>query len=161
MSEMFGDNAGGRNTGAAGTLEQPITGHCLCGAVSITIEAMVKDVDICHCAMCRRWGGTFYGGVKGSAFCVTGDEAITVYQSSDWAERAFCSTCGSNLWYHFTPTNHHTFLAGLFDLPEGFGIEQQIFVDEKPGWYDLAQQSPMKTGQQVIAEAMAAGLKFE
>ena len=41
-----------------------------------------------------------------------------------------------------------------------FGIEQQIFVDEKPDWYDIAQESPMLTGPEVIAEAMAQGLSF-
>ena len=50
---------------------------------------------------------------------------------------------------------------GLFDLPDGFAIKQQIFVDEKPDWYDIAQASPMKTGAEVIAEAKAAGFSFD
>ena len=111
--------------------------------------------------MCQRWGGAFYAGVKGEAAEVSGEEAITVYRSSPWAERAFCGTCGSNLWYRFLPTGGRSFLAGLFDLPPGFGIEQQIFIEEKPDWYDILQESPMKTGPEVIAEAMAAGLSFD
>ncbi len=142
-------------------LADPITGHCLCGAVTITVTAMQAEVDVCHCAMCQRWGGAFYAGVKGEGAEVTGEDAITVYRSSPWAERAFCRTCGSNLWYRFLPTDGRSFLAGLFDLPKGFGIEQQIFVDEKPDWYDIAQESPMKTGPEVIAEAMAQGLNFD
>jgi hypothetical protein len=140
---------------------EPVTGPCLCGAVTITVTAMHPEVDICHCAMCQRWGGAFYAGVKGESASVIGEEVITTYRSSAWAERAFCSTCGSNLWYRFVPTGNRSFLAGLFDLPAGFGIEQQIFVEEKPGWYDLAQESPMKTGAEVIAEAVAAGFSFE
>lgn len=136
-------------------------GHCLCGAVTITVTAMKREVDICHCAMCQRWGGAFYAGVKGEGAEVTGEDAITLYRSSAWAERAFCGTCGSNLWYRFLPTGGRSFLAGLFDLPAGFGIEQQIFVDEKPDWYDIAQESRMKTGPEVIAEAMAQGLSFD
>ncbi len=142
-------------------LAEPIKGHCLCRAVTITIESAHPEVDICHCEMCRRWGGGFFGGLKGANHKVTGEDSITVYKSSEWAERAFCRTCGSNLWYHFLPGKHHSFLAGLFDLPDGFGIEQQIFVDEKPDWYDLAQKSPMKTGPEVIAEAAAAGFEFD
>jgi hypothetical protein len=129
--------------------------------VSITVTAMQAEVDICHCDMCRRWGGVFYAGVKGEAAQVSGEEAITVYRSSAWAERAFCGTCGSNLWYRFVPTGNRSFVAGLFDLPEGFGIEQQIFVDEKPDWYDIVQQSPMLTGEEVIAQAKAAGFSFD
>ncbi len=142
-------------------LDTPITGVCLCGAVTITVTRMERQVDICHCDMCRRWTGAFYGGVKGADMAVTGGEAIATYSSSAWAERAFCSRCGSNLWYRFLPTGNRSFLAGLFDLPPGFGIEQQIFVDEKPDWFDLVQESPMKTGAEIIAEAKAAGFEFD
>jgi hypothetical protein len=140
---------------------EPVSGRCLCGAVSITVEGMHPEVDICHCAMCQRWGGAFFAGMKGESVTVSGKDAITVYASSAWAERAFCSTCGSNLWYRFLPTGHRSFLAGLFDLPPGIGIERQIFVDEKPDWYDIAQDSPMLTAEETVAEAMAAGFSFD
>jgi len=142
-------------------LTEPLEGKCLCGAVSITLHSAEKEVDICHCDMCARWGGTFYAGLVGESVEVSGEDSITAYQSSDWAERAFCSKCGSNLWFRFKPTGNRSFLAGLFDVPEGFGIKHQIFVDEKPDWYDIAQQSPMKTGPEIIAEAKAAGFEFD
>ena len=100
-------------------------------------------------------------GVGGEAFEVSGREQVTSYASSDWAERAFCSKCGSNLWYRFTPTDHYSFTAGLFTLDSELALEQQIFVDEKPGFYDFAQKTPMKTGADIIAEASAQGLSFD
>ncbi|MEL6877415.1 MAG: GFA family protein [Pseudomonadota bacterium] len=145
----------------AAPLADTLKGHCLCGAVTITVEAPHKELDICHCKMCARWGGAMYAGLEVDSFSIGGEASISVYQSSDWAERAFCSKCGSNLWYKFLPTGNRTFLAGLFDLPEGIEIKQQIFVDEKPDWYDLVQKSPMKTGPEIIAEAEAAGFKFD
>ena len=135
---------------------QPITGNCLCGKIHIKLQRAKPLIDVCHCSMCRRWGGAF-AGISGESFTLDGDENIAIYKSSDWAERAFCSCCGSSLWYRFAPTDHYSFLAGLFELPADFKIEQQIFVDEKPDWYDFAQQTAMKTGAQVIAEAQAAG----
>ncbi|QFT77372.1 GFA family protein [Erythrobacter sp. THAF29] len=141
--------------------DQPLKGHCLCGAVQITVTAFHKEIDICHCRMCQRWGGAFYAGLESDAFEIEGEDRISVYKSSDWAERAFCSKCGSNLWYKFLPTGNRTFLAGLFDVPEGMPIKHQIFVDEKPDWYDLAQESPMKTGPEIIAEAEAVGFTFD
>lgn len=156
MSDIFGEDEG-----EVERLADPIHGKCLCGAVSITLEGVLPKVDICHCEMCLKWSGTFLGGLSGTHATVLGEDSITIYQSSDWAQRAFCKTCGSNLWYCFTPTGHTSYLAGLFNLPEGLGILQQIFVDEKPDWYDLAQSSPMKTGAEVIAEAEAAGFVFE
>ncbi|MBV7259612.1 GFA family protein [Erythrobacter crassostreae] len=142
-------------------IADPVKGHCLCGAVTITLTAAHKEIDICHCEMCARWGGSMYAGIESDGFAVEGEEAVSVYQSSDWAERAFCSKCGSNLWYHLRPTGGRTFLAGLFDLPDGMPIKHQIFIDEKPDWYDLAQESPMKTGAEIIAEAEAAGMSFD
>lgn len=142
-------------------ISEPLTGKCLCGKVEITLTGAHREVDVCHCSMCQQWVGAMYAGIESDGFAVAGEEHVSIYDSSDWAERAFCSTCGSSLWYKFKPTGGRTFLAGLFNLPEGLPIKQQIFIDEKPDWYDLAQESPMKTGAQIIAEAKAAGFSFD
>ena len=139
----------------------PISGRCLCGAIRITLQQARTGISICHCWMCRRWGGPFAGLGADSFVMEGGEEHVGVYRSSEWAERAFCRTCGSNLWYRFIPGDLHSFLAGLFDLPETFAIDEQIFVDEKPRWYDLAQQTTMKTGAEIIAEAEAMGYSFD
>ena len=102
-----------------------------------------------------------YAGLEADRFTLEGEGHIATYQSSDWAERAFCAKCGSHLWYKFLPTGNRTFLAGLFELPEGLPIKHQIFVDEKPDWYDRAQDSPKKSGAEIIAEAKAAGFSFD
>jgi hypothetical protein len=141
-------------------LDGPVNGHCLCGTVTIAAHGVHRHLDLCHCEMCARWGGAFYAGLECDSFEIAGEDAVAVYRSSNWAERAFCSKCGSNLWFRFLPTGNRSFLAGLFDLPDGMGIKQQIFVDEKPDWYDIAQESPMKTGPEIIAEAKAAGFDF-
>jgi len=156
MSDIIDDGADGEER-----LSDPLHGRCLCGAVTITLEGALPKVDICHCEMCVRWSGTFLGGLSGTSAAVTGEQSVSVYQSSDWAQRAFCNKCGTNLWYCFTPTGHISYLAGLFDVPKGLGILQQIFVDEKPDWYDLVQKSPMKTGAEAIADAEAAGFTFD
>lgn len=135
-------------------------GACLCGEVSIQLHGIKPLVDICHCSMCRTWGGGPFMAISGDSFTITGEDHVKRYASSDWAERAFCKSCGTNLWYRFTPTDHYGFLVGLFDL-EALKIEQQIFVDEKPDFYDFAQKTPMKTGAQIIAEAEAQGLSFD
>ncbi|HEX8641414.1 MAG TPA: GFA family protein [Allosphingosinicella sp.] len=138
-------------------LGEPLQGRCLCGAVTITLESARPLVDVCHCAMCRRWGGGPFGGVSGEAFRLSGEENVAAYRSSDWAERAFCARCGSNLWYRFRPADHYSFLAGLFDLPESFAMWRQIFIDEKPTWYDFAQDTPTMTAAEVVEEAKAKG----
>ncbi|MFB0613333.1 GFA family protein [Aurantiacibacter poecillastricola] len=138
-----------------------IEGHCLCRAVRITISHPKHHVEICHCDMCRRWGGAFYPALTGESFAIAGEDAVTTFQSSSWAERAFCGTCGSNLWYKFLPTGNRSFVAGLFDGAETLGIEKEIFVDEKARWTDLAGDHPRQTGAEVIAEAREAGFEFD
>ncbi|WP_233998478.1 GFA family protein [Erythrobacter sp. YT30] len=158
MSEMFGEE---NAAAGVGVLDEPLTGKCLCGAVSITVQSMRREVDVCHCEMCRRNYGSFAAMVAGADFTIDGEDSVGTYKSSDWAERCFCKNCGSALFYRFIPTNFYSFAAGHFELPEGLPIKQQIFVDEKPDWYDLAQKSPMKTGAEIIAEAEASGISFE
>lgn len=139
---------------------EPITGQCLCGAVRVELTEAGTALDVCHCTMCRQWGGLFIG-LSAKGYQIDGEEMVVSYRSSQWAARAFCGRCGSKLWFDFLPGDHRSFLAGLFALPAVFAIHKQIFIDEKPGWYDLLPHGEMRTGEEVIAEAMAAGYDFD
>ncbi len=138
-----------------------IEGHCLCGAVTIALENPKQEIEICQCDMCRRWAGSFYSAQMGEDAIVSGVEAITAYRSSEWAERAFCTKCGSNLWYRFLPTGGRSFSAGLFDAAAKHAIEKEIFVDERADWCRIEGNHPRQTGEEVIAEAKAAGFTFD
>ena len=138
-----------------------IEGHCLCGAVTITLAAPRDEIEICQCDMCRRWSGSFYTAQTGENAQVSGERAVSVYRSSEWAERAFCGTCGSSLWFRFLPTGGRSFSAGLFDAAARHGIEKEIFVDEAADWSRVEGDHPRQTGAEVIAEAKAAGFSFD
>ncbi len=91
--------------------ERTLSGHCLCGAVTIEATPQRPHMEACHCDMCRRWGGIAFVGVGcGDQVKLLGEEHITRYRSSDWAERGFCSRCGSNLFFRFLPTGSYSFL---------------------------------------------------
>lgn len=139
----------------------PISGHCLCGAVGIELQNPSGKVELCHCDMCRRWGGAFYAAQTGKSFAITGEKSITAFQSSEWGERAFCSICGSNLWWRFLPTGNWSFSAGLFDAARHADIEKEIFVDERADWCRVRGDHRQQTGAEVIAEAKEAGFEFE
>ena len=127
-------------------------GFCLCGAVSITARDN-PEMSACHCSMCRRWGGgPFLTVHAGADVQISGAHRIKVYRSSDWAERAFCDTCGTHLYYRLVPANEYVLPMGLFQDGPQFRFHEQIFVDEKPGTYDFANDTPKLTGAEVFAK---------
>ena len=138
-----------------------LAGQCLCGAVGVELVEPADEVEICQCDMCRRWGGAFYAAQTGREARVTGEESATVFRSSKWAERAFCATCGSNLWFRFLPTGSRSFSAGLFDDAARHAIEKEIFIDERADWACLSGDHPRLTGEEILAEAEAAGFTFD
>ena len=142
--------------------QQRLNGHCLCGAVTVRGTPARPHVEACHCNMCRRWAGSMGLGIPcGDLVSFGGEEHIARYRSSDWAERGFCKKCGTNLFYRFIPANNYSLQAGLFDEVEDITLGEQMFVDEKPDYYDFAQDTPVKTGAEAIAEAKAAGFSFD
>lgn len=81
-----------------------------------------------------------------------GEENITVYDSSDWAERAFCKKCGSHLFYRLKHNNAHQMLVGQFIEQEDFHFDLQVFVDNKPAFYDFSNKTRKLTEAEVIEE---------
>lgn len=131
-----------------------LDGQCLCGAVRVRIAPTAPHVDACHCTMCRRWGGgptLSLRLVKDPQ--IEGVEHVVRYRSSAWAERGFCRTCGTHLFYFYEPASGYSFHAGMFDGADGFDLAGEIFIDEKPGYYDFAGERKRQTGAQAMAEA--------
>ena len=64
----------------------------------------------CRCSMCRKWGGGPFFALDGQqAVTISGEEHVRRYGSSEWAERAFCSECGTHLFYRLKQTDQHIF----------------------------------------------------
>ena len=114
------------------------TGQCLCGAVHFVIRDANPEFGACHCKMCQRWTGSLGMNLTAPSDTVTfeGIENIGRYKSSDWAERAWCKKCGSNIWYQVTADgpyhgNYHI-PVGLLDDTSGLNLSGEYFVDNKP-----------------------------
>lgn len=126
--------------------------HCLCRAVRLTAPDHTQ-VGVCHCGMCRRWGGGPYFGIHcGPQVRIEGEEHVSRYRSSDWAERGFCKHCGTHLFYHLLPADDHIVPAGLFQDAANLTLAHQIYIDHKPGYYGLTPDTPTMTEQDVIAQ---------
>jgi len=130
-----------------------ISGHCLCGAVTYTAKAASHDVQVCHCGMCRRWTGgpLMFLDIEGvPAF--GGRELVSLYRSSPSGERGFCSRCGSILFWKVAGEERYTFAAGSLDDVSTLVLAKEIFIEDKPAFYDFANPTEKVRG----AEAMAA-----
>jgi hypothetical protein len=134
-----------------------ISGKCMCGTVSYKAKVTEPELGACHCSMCRRWsGGVFLGlAVQPNAISFEGEDQIQVFQSSPWAERAFCKTCGSNLFYRVTAPGEHQGIyhigAGTMDDQKGITLSQQLFIDQKPSGYSFCETTADLTQTQVEA----------
>ena len=133
------------------------TGSCMCGAVEVKANKLVTETGACHCSMCRNWcgGAPMFAVECEEEASFTGEEHITRYSSSDWAERGFCKQCGTNLFYYLKPANQYHFAAGLFPEAESFNFTYQIFIEEKPELYSFANETKNMTGEEVFAQVGA------
>lgn len=84
---------------------------------------------------------------------VTFNEGAPVkrYASSAWAERGFCTECGTSLFYRLVEPDTYIMATGCFDDAEPFRLAGEIFVDEKPAGYEFAGDHPRMTGEEFLA----------
>ena len=128
-------------------------GSCLCGAVTLSFNLGKEIFDACHCGMCRKWGGGPALTVEaGTNLSFKGQEFITTYSSSDWAERGFCKQCGTHLFYRLKETGMSNVPLGVVNNTDHFKFHVQIFTDMKPGNYSFADQTENMTEAEVIAK---------
>lgn len=134
------------------------TGKCMCGAVRFTATDVPATYGTCHCEMCRRWTGSALLGVSVPEGNVTweGGENIVTYQSSSWAERAWCNKCGTGLWFKVTMDSawkgNVELPIGLFDDAGGFEMTSEIFIDHKPDSYTYAGEGRKTLTRQECVE---------
>jgi hypothetical protein len=130
-----------------------LTGGCLCGAVRFTAAPRTRDFGICHCGMCRKWSaGPFFALDCGSTVKLDDASSLGVYRSSEWPERCFCKRCGTPLFYRLVGKDFHVVSVEAFDDRSGFVLTSEIFIDEKPAYYDFANPTRKMTGAEVFAE---------
>lgn len=133
-------------------------GRCLCGAVTFSVDGGKNEVGACHCSMCRRWsGGPLLVLEAGNGVTFSGEDSISVYKSSEWGERGFCSKCGTNLFWRMSDGSFCVVSAGALEDTDGLTFINQIFIDEKPSYYDFANDTVKMTGEEFVAAFMEGG----
>lgn len=95
-----------------------MTGGCQCGAVRFRVDGALGEASICHCRMCQKAMGNFFGPFVGApieALIWTRGER-TRFQSSNKVHRGFCSACGTPLTFEYGD-KHVSLAIGALDRP--------------------------------------------
>lgn len=129
-----------------------LDGKCLCGAVTFKVQAPTH-LDACHCGQCRRWSGSPNMSLEFTDVSFEDSTGLKWYRSSDWAERGFCGTCGSSLFYRLVenPTKMTVCAGALDGVADDTPLTKEFFIDEKPGFYNFEGEREKLTGAEVFA----------
>jgi len=123
-------------------------GGCLCGAVRYEVTGPLDVVNYCHCTQCQKSTGHFYA----SSMPTTGElrllasETLKWYRSSSFAERGFCSTCGSQLFWRRVGGAGFSFVVGSLDGDPKLAGGHHIFVEAKKSYYSINDGLPQHAG---------------
>ena len=104
-------------------------GACLCGAVTIEVARHEPGVSACHCGLCRRWSGAAFWGFVAPEEAVNVTGAVTTFRSSDFAERGFCATCGTHLWFRDDGDAAYELLPGFFEDMADAALTREVYAD--------------------------------
>lgn len=130
-----------------------VSGSCLCGRTGLSTTNLSKNVGACHCNTCRKWGGGPLMAVDcGTEVSLKGEEQIGVFNSSEWAERGFCTQCGAHLFFRMKTNNQYFVPVGLFQESEGFVFDHQVFIEEQPDYYCFANETKDMTGAELFSQ---------
>lgn len=133
-----------------------MSGRCLCDAVRFEVDVPERTYSVCHCGLCRRWSG----GPLMSVHCPEpntewlNDEGLTWYQGTPWAQRGFCSRCGSNLFWRLAEQPEGMLIVSVdaLDDDDGFALDRHIYSDAKPDRYEFADDRPRVTEAELMKE---------
>ena len=125
----------------------------MCGAITFRAKGVGPKISACHCDMCCRWSSGPFFAVPCEALQIDDEEALGVITSSDWAERGFCTRCGSGLFYRITAEGPHhgtvTVALGTLEDRSGFTLAREWYIDKRPEAYVLEGERECFTQAQV------------
>ena len=112
-------------------------GGCQCGAVRYAIFAPPYAVNICHCRMCQKAGGSPYmvliSNLPANFAWTRGTPGS--FASSSIAQRDFCRDCGTPLTYR-GPSGRISVSYGSLDDPTRVQPAKQYGMEGRAGWID-------------------------
>ncbi len=122
-------------------MSKPITGGCQCGAVRYRVETLGR-ATICHCRMCQKAFGGFYGPLVTGNGLVWTRGAPKTFASSNMVKRGFCADCGTPLTYDWGGAPEVS--IGSLDNPELAAPVLQVNPADKLSFTDHLYELPTR-----------------
>lgn len=125
-------------------------GQCLCGQVAFSATLPSNWVAHCHCSLCQRaHGAAFVSWVGMNAQQVTvrdEHQQLTWYASTPDAQRGFCKTCGSTIFFRSKqwPDELHITLANFSD-PVDKAPQLHAYYDTHVNWFTCNDALPTQS----------------
>jgi hypothetical protein len=124
---------------------QSVSGGCFCGRVRYEVSSPLLAARSCHCSRCRKAfsgsGSAYAEALPGSFSWRSGEENVTVYESSAGWGFCFCRTCGTTLCgMHWGEV--HGVTLGSVDGDPGVRIQMHIFVGSRAPWDEIGGDAP-------------------
>ena len=125
------------------------SGGCACGSIRYRVDGPLRNVANCHCERCRRITGHFMAASACAPEHLTLESEATlrwyVPGEEPGVEYAFCSTCGSSLfWRAQTTPDSISICAGTLDPPTGIVTDVALFCAEASDYHRLDESIPME-----------------
>ncbi len=127
----------------------PLTGKCMCAAVSYTLRGEPLFAHNCHCSDCQRSTGSAFAHlvvVDRQELEVSGETRSTHLPTPSGAgcDAYFCPSCATVLWCNYRVI-HDDVVAlrgGSLDDPNAAPPRAHIFARSKQEWLDLSEDLP-------------------
>lgn len=114
-------------------------GRCLCGGIRYAVRGELRDVVNCHCERCRRFTGHHMAATRAELEDISIEDADSLlrwFYPVPEAGYAFCSRCGSSLFWQSTgdPTRR-SICAGTLDTPTGLRTTQALWTSQASDYH--------------------------
>ena len=114
-------------------------GRCLCGGIRYAVHGELRDVIDCHCERCRQFTGHHMAATSARLEDISIEDADSLLR---WflpvpeAGYAFCSRCGSSLFWQSTANpERRSICAGTLDTPTGLRTTHALWTSQASDYY--------------------------
>lgn len=114
-------------------------GRCLCGGIGYVVRGELRDVINCHCKRCRQFTGHHMAATRAGLEDISiedVDSLLRWFYPVPEAGYAFCSRCGSSLFWQSTADPvRRSICAGTLDTPTGLRTTQALWTSQASDYH--------------------------